>query len=93
MKMQLVAVGLLAITFGVWQLPAQADEVYFGRSDRNHDGRWDNREFYNANRYYGHHHPEVIITRNNSNQNFMRLDRNHDGWLDRDEVQGYRHWE
>ncbi len=91
--MQLLALGLLASTLGVWQMPAQADEVYFDRHDHNHDGYWTNRDFHSANKYYRHNHPEVVVTRRGSNADFVRLDRNHDGRLDRDEVHEYRHWE
>jgi len=91
---QLASLCLLALTAGVCQLPAQADlNVSFGRHDLNHDGRWNRREFQDANRYYGRNHPTVIINRRDINRDYYRLDSNHDGYLDGNEVRGYRDWD
>ena len=95
MNKQLAALGLVTMMFGALQLPAQAElnVSLFGRHDRNHDGRWNYREFRDANNYYYQTHPavEIINTRDMQND-FYRLDRNNDGYVDIDEVRGYRAW-
>jgi hypothetical protein len=95
MKRQLAALFLFALAFGALQLPAQAGvNVSFGRHDYNNDGRWDRREFYDANRYYYQRHPSVqVISRRDLNRDYDRLDTNHDGYLSRQEVRTYRTWE
>ncbi len=95
MKRQLAALCLFALAFGTLQLPARADfNVSFGRHDYNHDGRWDRREFNDANRYYYQHHPSVqVISRRDYRNEFNRLDTNHDGYLSRQEVRTYRNWD
>ena len=95
MKRQIAALILLTMAFGTLQLPARADfNVTFGRHDRNHDGRWSRREFYDANRYYYQRHPEVqIINRRDYRNDFDRLDMNNDGYLNMQEVQTYRNWD
>ena len=94
MKRQLTAVVLFSLAFGALQLPARADfNVAFGRHDRNHDGRWDYREFNDANRYYYQSHPEVqVINQRDMRRDFDRMDINHDGYLDTNEVRTYRTW-
>jgi len=91
MKRQLAVLFLFALTFGTLQLPARAEfNVTFGRHDYNHDGRWNRREFYDANNYYYRHHHNVQVI--NTPQEFNRLDLNHDGYLNREEVRTYHTW-
>ena len=94
MKRQLTALVLFSMAFGTLQLPARADfNVTFGRYDRNHDRRWDYREFNDANRYYYQNHPDVqVISRRDMRHEFNRLDCNHDGYLQPTEVQTYHTW-
>jgi hypothetical protein len=94
MNNKLAALCLFALTLGVAQLPAQADlNVAFGRHDGDHDGRWNRREFYDANRYYAHNHPTVVINQRDMDRDYRRLDRDHDGYLNGEEVRTYRNWE
>jgi hypothetical protein len=91
MKRQLAALFLFSLILGSTQLPANAQfNVAFGRHDYNRDGRWDRREFNNANAYYYQRHPHVQVLDNDGD--FDRLDRNRDGYLGREEVRTYRTW-
>jgi len=95
MKRQLAASFLFILACGMLQLPARADfNVLFGRHDRNHDSRWNYREFNDANRYYYQRHPDVqVISRRDLRRDFDRMDTDQDGYLNMQEVQTYRTWE
>jgi Ca2+-binding EF-hand superfamily protein len=91
MRKLLAASFLFTVMFGCVQLPAHAEfNNAFGRHDHNHDGRWNRREFCDANNnYYRHHHTAEVIDNRNE---FNRLDRNGDGYLNREEVRTYHNW-
>ena len=91
MKKPIAALCLIALTLGVVQLPAHAQFIsVFNHNDRDHDGRWNRQEFYNANNNYYHHHHNVVVLDNG--REFDRLDHDHDGYVTREEVKSYHNW-
>jgi hypothetical protein len=95
MKRQIAGSILFALALGMLQVPALADfNLSFGRNDYNHDGRWNYREFNDANRYYYQHHPDVVVESGRSlRHEFRRLDTDNDGYLNAQEVRTYRNWD
>jgi hypothetical protein len=95
MKRQIAGSILFALALGMLQVPALADvNLSFGRHDYNHDGRWNYREFNDANRYYYQRHPDVqVVTGRHLRREFRRLDGDQDGYLYPQEVQTYRTWD
>ena len=95
MNKQLAALCLCFGLLATLQPPARSDfNLSFGRHDCNHDGRWNYREFNDANQYYYRSHPEVtVINQRRMRNDFDRLDMNHDGYLNQQEVRTYRTWD
>jgi hypothetical protein len=94
MKRQIAASILFALAFGMVQLPALAEfNLSFGRYDGNNDGRWNYREFNNANRYYYQQNPTVeVMSRRDLRREYRRLDTDYDGYLSPREVETYHTW-
>lgn len=95
MKRQLATLLLCAMAIATLPMPARADfNVSFGRFDRNHDGRWNYREFNDANQYYYRNHPGVqIMSRRQMRDEFNRLDTDNDGYINEQVAQTYRTWD
>jgi hypothetical protein len=97
MKKQLTTLCLFAMAFGALQLPATAFDFgvsVFNKYDHNHDGRWNYRDFNDANRYYYQTHPQAVIINNRDlRRDFNRLDTDNDGYVNVEEVRTYHTWE
>ncbi len=94
LKKQLTALGILTIATGALALPALADfGVSFNRYDYDRDGRWNYREFVDANRAYYIHHPGAVVMEEPVlRRDFRRIDRDNDGYVRVDEVRRYHEW-
>lgn len=95
MTKHIAALGMLALAYGAFTLPALADfSIAFGRHDYNNDGRWNYREFRDANSYYYNHHPQVqYLGDRELRRQFRRLDTDNDGYVRMGEVRTYRNWD
>ncbi len=82
MKTKLALACFVALSFGLFAIPAQAHG--FNDYDHNHDGKWDKREFYDWHHHHPHCPPDHALDRR-----FSRYDRNHDGYLSREEARHF----
>jgi Ca2+-binding EF-hand superfamily protein len=92
MKMKLFMACLLGLSFGISALPAQALSVSFGNYDRDHDGRWDRTEYYNAHRDWHRQHDHRYLSRDEVYRQYGTYDRDGDGYLSPSEVTTIHRW-
>lgn len=92
MKTKLAMAWLIGLSFGIFAIPAHAFNLSFNTYDRNHDGRWDRTEYYNANRDWRRSHHHHVFLRADSDNGFRKYDRDHDGYLSRGEVREIHSW-
>jgi Ca2+-binding EF-hand superfamily protein len=92
MKKALALAGLLCLTLGSLQLPAQAQD-WFDTYDVNHDHQWNYIEFRDAHHSWARHHPvERVLNDVELRSQFDTWDPNHRGYVVREDVQSYHPW-
>jgi len=92
MKLTIAIACLIGLSFGISGIPADALDISFGTYDRNHDGRWDRHEYYNAQRDWHRHHDHRYCAQPEVYKQFDGYDRNHDGYLNSREVTEIQNW-
>ena len=94
LRKQVMSFGLLALASVAFALPALADfGVSFHRYDYDHDGRWNYREFADANHEYYRQHPRTVIMNDDGlRREFRHVDRDNDGLVRVEEVRHYHDW-
>jgi hypothetical protein len=88
-KTELAIVCLLWLSFGI---AAQAFDVSFGNYDRNHDRRWDRRDYYNADMAWHRNHDQIYPSQRDAYRQFNTYDTNHDGYLNESEMRRINNW-
>jgi Ca2+-binding EF-hand superfamily protein len=83
MNNKLALACLLGLSFGLFAMPAQAN--WFDDHDRNHDGKWDRKEYYEWCKHHDHHCPPA----NELDRRYDKFDRDHNGYLTREEARHF----
>jgi hypothetical protein len=96
MKIKLAALGLsLLVVAGMGiQTPSFADDVWFSKYDRDHDGHWTWNEFNAAHRDWMRRHRDAErISNAELRKQWDTWDADHHGWVTVDHVRTYHHWD
>ncbi len=92
MKKYLLLLAASFITLGSLQA-AQADDAWFNRWDRNHDGHWDYNEFRKAHyQYWKLHHDEKRLSDAELRAEFDRRAAAHARYVEANDVRDFHHW-
>lgn len=93
MKRTLALLATTWMAVSALQLPANADDAWFNKYDRNHDGHWTYQEFRSAHtEYWKHHRQEQRLTDAELRAEFDRRASAHPGWVAREEVRDFHNW-
>jgi hypothetical protein len=92
MKTTLAIACLIGLSFGISGIPAHAFNISIGDYDRNHDGRWDRQEYYNAQSDWHRYNDHRYWGRTEAYRHFDQYDVNHDGYLNGPEVLRIQSW-
>ena len=98
MKKEIALMAITALTLAVIQPPCLADDHdhdrndWFARHDRDHDNKWNYREFHTANQYYWHHHHDEHPWKSTEYKTkWNTLHEN--GYVTREKVKELHHWD
>ncbi|HEY9680546.1 MAG TPA: hypothetical protein V6C86_03045 [Oculatellaceae cyanobacterium] len=93
MKKQLALLALSFLTLGALQTPALADDPWFHKWDRDHDGHWTYNEFERAHHdYWKHHRDEKRLTDAELRAEWDRRAAAHHDWVGAEDVRDFHHW-
>jgi hypothetical protein len=93
MKKQLALVAAICLGLGSLAGPARADDPWFNKWDRDHDGHWTYGEFKKAHSdWWRHHKDERRMTDAELRAEFDRMAASHHGWVAPDDVRTWHHW-
>ena len=93
MKKVFLAAMMAVAALSSVQLSAHADDPWFDRYDRDHDGHWTYNDFKHAHyEWYKHHHNEQRITDAELRHQFDTMASTHPGWVEREQVRTFHNW-
>jgi Ca2+-binding EF-hand superfamily protein len=93
MKKQLTLAAFLFAVFAGAQTAAKADDVWFSKYDKDHNGQWTYAEFKRAHSDYWHHHRhDPRLTDAELRSKFDGLDAEHHGWVTVEQARSFHNW-
>ena len=93
MKKRLASTATIWVAILSFLAPALADDPWFDKWDRDHDGHWNYEEFKRAHYdYWKHHQDEQHWKDAELRAEFNRRAAAHRQWVDAQEIRDFHHW-